>query len=183
MEASILFGARSYFQDATLAKYRYFTGGLTRYISNELPYTSGAIDDDTFITWSKNIFTGNSGSEKRILFGGDDLLKEISMVKTVQKQIDAKSTTVKWGLTFKEIETNFGSLLFFHHKLLNQVGWGAKGIVLDINNVEKHVFKPMSANKLDLKASGQRNVNATMLDEASCLVLRYPDTHAIIRPA
>ena len=40
----------------------------------------------------------------------------------------------------------------------------------------------MQANKLDLKGSGQSNVNATMIDEASCLVLRYPDTHAIIRP-
>ena len=94
----------------------------------------------------------------------------------MQKQIDAKSTFVKWGLTFKEIETNFGSLLIFHHKLLNQMGWSKRGIVLDINNVEKHVFKPMQANKLDLKGSGQSNVNATMIDEASCLVLRYPDT-------
>ena len=183
MEASFILGARGYFADATLGKYRHFTGGVARYITKDLTYTSGSIDDATFVTWSKSIFTGNSGSETRILFAGDDLLKDLSLVSTVQKQIDAKSTFVKWGLTFKEIETNFGSLLIFHHKLLNQMGWSKRGIVLDINNVEKHVFKPMQANKLDLKGSGQSNVNATMIDEASCLVLRYPDTHAIIRPA
>jgi hypothetical protein len=183
MEASFILGARGYFADATLGKYRHFTGGVARYITKDLTYTAGSIDDATFVTWSKSIFTGNSGSETRILFAGDDLLKDLSLVSTVQKQIDAKSTFVKWGLTFKEIETNFGSLLIFHHKLLNQMGWSKRGIVLDINNVEKHVFKPMQANKLDLKGSGQSNVNATMIDEASCLVLRYPDTHAIIRPA
>ena len=186
MENSFLFGARQKFADLTNSKERYFTGGATAFITKALTYGSGGtdrtIDDETFVEWSKLIFTGNSGSETRILFGGDGLLKNISNVKTVQKQIDAKSTMTKWGLTFKEIETNFGTLMFFHHKLLNLAGWGDNGIVLDINNVEKHVFKPMEAKKLDLADTGQRRVNATRLDEASCLVLRYPDTHAIIRP-
>lgn len=186
MENSYLFGARQKFADLTSSKERYITGGATTFIEKALTYGSGGsdrtIDDDTFVQWTKDIFTGNSGSETRILFGGDGLLKNLSNVKTIQKQIDAKSTQVKYGLTFKEIETNFGTLLFFHHKLLNLAGWSDNGIVLDINNVEKHVFAPMEAKKLNLADTGQRNVNATRLSETSCLVLRYPDTHAVIKP-
>lgn len=187
MEHSYLFGARQKFADLTSSKERYLTGGATTYIDKVLTYGSGGsdrtIDDDTFVQWTKDLFTGNSGSETRILFGGDGLLKNLSNVKTIQKQIDAKSTQVKYGLTFREIETNFGSLLFFHHKLLNMSGWSDNGIVLDINNIEKHVFSPMEAKKLNLADTGTRNVNATRLSETSCLVLRYPDTHAVIKPA
>ena len=187
MEHSYLFGARQKFADLTSSKERYLTGGATTYIDKVLTYGSGGsdrtIDDDTFVQWTKDLFTGNSGSETRILFGGDGLLKNLSNVKTVQKQIDAKSTQVKFGLTFKEIETSFGTLLFYHHKLLNMSGWSDNGIVLDINNIEKHVFSPMEAKKLNLADTGQRNVNATRLSETSCLVLRYPDTHAVIKPA
>ena len=36
---------------------------------------------------------------------------------------------------------------------------------------------PLSVECLDLKGSGVRNVNATVITEASCLVLRHPLTH------
>ena len=35
----------------------------------------------------------------------------------------------------------------------------------------------MAAERLDLKRSGQRNTEAVVVTEASCLVLRYPKTH------
>jgi len=39
------------------------------------------------------------------------------------------------------------------------------------------VHVPFQAETLDLRRSGQRNTDAVVLTEASCLVLRYPDAH------
>jgi hypothetical protein len=186
MEFSSLFGVRAKFVDLVNAKERYATGGITRFITKNLQYGTGGsdrtIDDSTFVDWTKAIFTGNSGSESRIFFGGDALTANISKISTVQKQIEAKKTEVKWGVKWNQIETNFGILLYKHHSLLDYAGWGEKGIVVDPNHIEKHTFKPMATRKLDLKASGQRNVDAVVLEETTGLITRYPDTHAIIGP-
>jgi hypothetical protein len=186
MEFSFLFGVRAKFVDLINAKERYATGGITRFITKSLEYGTGGADrtinDATFVDWTKAIFTGNSGSETRIFFGGDALTAAISKVSTVQKQIEAKKTEVKWGIKWNQIETNFGILLYKHHSLLDHAGWGEKGIVLDINQIEKHTMKPMATRKLDLKASGQRNVDAVVLEETTGVITRYPDTHAVIGP-
>jgi len=186
MELSFLFGVRAKFIDLVEAKERYSTGGITRFITKSLEYGTGGadrtIDDATFVDWTKSIFTGNSGSETRIFFGGDALTAHISKISTVQKQIEAKKVEVKWGIKWNQIETNFGILLYKHHSLLDHAGWGEKGIVLDINQIEKHTMKPMATRKLNLKESGQRNVDAVVLEETTGVITRYPDTHAIIGP-
>ena len=187
MELSYLFGVRQKFSDNTNAKERYTTGGLYRFITKSLEYGLGGadrtIDNATFVDWGKEIFTGNSGSDTRLLFGGDGLMANLSKVDTVIKQLESKSTEVKWGLTFKSIETNFGRLLFYHHPLFTEAGWGDNGLVLDMNYIEKHTFKPMATRRLSLKESGQRNVDAVVIEETSGLICRYPDCHAIISPA
>ena len=40
------------------------------------------------------------------------------------------------------------------------------------------MFIPFNAERLDLRGSGQRNTEALVLTEASCLTLRYPEAHA-----
>lgn len=186
MELSYLFGYKAKFYDVTLSKERYTTGGITRYVTKALEYGTGGtdrtIDNSTFVDWTKSIFTGNSGSDTRLLFGGDGLSANMLKVDTVLKQLEAKSTEVKWGLTFNKIETNFGTLLYKHHPLFDYAGWGDKGLVLDMNYIEKHVFTPMQLTKLDLITSGQRRADATVLMEISGIITRYPDTHAIIAP-
>jgi hypothetical protein len=186
MELSYLFGARNKLIDTVTSEERYFTGGVTRFITKALEYGTGGanrdISNNTFIDWSKAIFTGNSGSENRLLFGGAGLTAAISKVPDIQKQLEAGSTEVKWGLTFKKIETMFGNILYFMHNGLDECGWGDNGILLDINNIDKHAFQTMNIRDVKLKDSGQRNAEATVIEECSGLITRYPDTHAIIRP-
>jgi len=187
MEYSFLFGARKLFTDVTNAKTRYTTGGLTRYITSALEYGTGGadreIDNTTVINWTKSIFRGNSGSDRRVMFMGDGFAAYMMAADTVQRQIDAKKTERVYGITFNLVETNFGQLLCKHHNLLDLAGWGEKAIVLDLNYVEKHTWKPMAVRQLDLKGSGQRNVIATVIEETAGAVLRYPGVHAIIGPA
>jgi len=186
MEFSFIFGVKAKFSDNTNAKERYTTGGATRYITKSLEYGTGGadrtIDNVTFVDWNQSIFQGNSGSDTRLLFGGDGLMANLMKVDTVLKQIEAKSTEVVYGIRFNKIETNHGVLLFKRHPLLALAGWSERGIVLDLNYIEKHTFKPMATRKLSLKESGQRNVDAVVIEETTGLILRYPDTHAIIKP-
>lgn len=186
MEHSFLFGFKSKFNDVTAAKERYTTGGVTRYITKSLEYGTGGldrtIDNTTFVDWNRSIFEGNSGSDTRLLFGGDGLMANLMKVDTILKQIEAKNTEVVYGVRFNKIETNHGILLFKRHPMLSFAGWTDQGIVLDINNIEKHTWKPMQITTLDLIKSGQRLADAVVIMEASAVITRYPDTHAIISP-
>lgn len=182
MEFTSLFGYRRQIYDVTNNKEKYFSGGLVRFIEKQIGYVEGDVDNEWFVDATKRIFTGNSGSDTRIMFGGDNLAAELMKVDTVQKQIEAKSTEVVYGIKFNKIETNFGVILFKRHPLFSFAGWGKNGVLLDLNNIEKHVFKPMEARELQLRQTGLKNANAHVVDEAFCLMLRYPDTHAIISP-
>lgn len=50
-------------------------------------------------------------------------------------------------------------------------------IIIDPEYIQKYVHIPFQTESLDLKSSGQRNTDALVLTEASCLVLRYPKAH------
>ncbi len=187
MEFSFKFGYKALITELTGSTEVYMTGGITREITETLEYGTGGADrtinESDFVTWTKNIFTGNSGSDTRILFMGDGLASYISKIDTVSKQVAANQTMLKWGIEFNKIVTNFGTLLCKHDPSLDIASWGDKGMVLDLNYIEKHVFVPMEIKELDLKKAGIRNTNANIMREASCLVLKYPDVHKLIEPA
>ena len=187
MEYSFKFGYQTRITQLTDSDERYLTGGVTREITETLEYGTGGsdrtINESDFVTWTKNIFTGNSGSDMRVLLMGDGLVSYISQIDTVSKQIAADKTLVKWGIKFNVIETNFGTLLCKHDPSLDIANWGDKGIVLDLNYVEKHVFTPMEIRELDLKTPGIRNANASIMRETSAMVIKYPDVHKLVAPA
>ena len=182
-ELTILFGAKGRTK-ISASRYIHHMNGITKLITGTSTYASaGTMALDDIYTWSKDIFSLNSGSQKRYMFCGGDFLAEMSALDVVQKQMSATNTEVKFGITFNNLVTNFGQLHIMHHDLLNSVGWGEKAIVLDMANIEKHVFKPLETRKLELIASGQRNANAYILDETYTVATRYPATHRIIAPA
>lgn len=182
MEFTSIFGVRKKLYNPIDEEYIYHSGGLIRYITNNIEYTEGAITNDSFVDMTKSIFVGNAGSDTRVLFAGSTYLSDLQKAGTVQKQVEAGKVVVKWGVKFTEIETIYGYLLLKHHQLLDDVGWAKKGIVLDISNIEKHNFTSMKASKLEFAKSGIKKANAVRLDETFCLATRYGSTHAIIEP-
>ncbi len=50
-------------------------------------------------------------------------------------------------------------------------------MVIDLDYLTKYVHIPFHTEKLDLRRSGTRNTSAVVITEASCLVLRYPQSH------
>ena len=181
-ELSFLWGVRKQFIDAVDNEQKYTCGGVTRYMSKIQNYTAAdKLTNDDWVDWTQYFFADNAGSDSRFLFAGDDLIAAISKIEGVQKQLEAKNTEVKWGITFNVVETKFGVMYIKRHPLFAVTGAGGDGVLLDVNNLEKHVFVPLKFTTLDLKKPGIRNADATVLQEVACPVLRYPGTHAYIK--
>jgi len=180
-EISALAGVRRKFVDANDNEVKYTMGGFNQYITKGLTWSiATGVRDADFVNWTKKLFQDNSGSDSRFAFIGDDLMESMSLITTIQKQMDSKNTDVKWGITFNVIETNFGKLYVKRHPLFRMMGWDKNGMILDVNNLEHHVHTNLKTTEIDLIKSGQRNANAKVLQEVDCYVMRYPDTHAFI---
>ncbi len=121
-------------------------------------------------------FVGRTGSKRKILIAGTALMEALSNVD-YNKVVSGGESFVKWGVEFREIRSNFGSLYVLHSEIFDQCGHSTDGFILDPDYLTKYVHVPFSCEKLDLRKSGQRNSDAVVLTEASCLVLRYPATH------
>lgn len=182
IEMSQLFGFKSTVYNEADNDKRYTTQGITRMITNTATYTKSAgITSTNYLDWMSKVFVGSNGSQEKYLFAGADLIKLLHTVETVQKQVDGKNPVAKWGLTFSQITSYFGTLNIIHHPLLSLSGLGYNGIILDMAYVRKHNFVPMRTHILDLKSSGEANVDARTIQEVSCATLTNPNCHLLIK--
>lgn len=180
-EASFLFGKKTRYI-AKNDQEVYATGGIVRAIED----AGGILDLDTtagnagFIDLTKQIFQGNVGNRKRVVFMGSDFNASISKIEAVQKQLASNETKVIWGIEWNEIRTNFGSLMCMQHDLLDLYGYKDKAIVLDVDNIDKYVwFNKMK--DLDMESTGQFDGKVKVYTEVAGVALRYPATHAVVR--
>ncbi len=182
IEASFLFGVKHEIKngsDTTL-----FTNGIVHSIDKELTYVKDGLTKEMYTTWMESIFTGNNGSKERVLLAGSSLVRAISLLRETDKVMQSNSQMDTYlGVKCTSIVSDFGTLKIVHAPLLDELGWKERGIVLDFEHIYKKEFVPMKATEIDLKGSGQRNANAKVIQEVSCLILRHPDCHAIIKPA
>ncbi|MCM1067802.1 MAG: DUF5309 domain-containing protein [Muribaculaceae bacterium] len=176
MEKSFLFGHRSVIVDPNKNENVYFTGGIWNQAARTVELDLDTLTEADLVSLCSSAFTGNNGSKRKILIAGTALMEALSKLQ-YSKVVSAGETRVKWGIEFKELVSNFGSLYVLHSEVFDQCGHAADGFVLDPNYLTKYVHVPFRAEKLDLRASGQRNTDAVVLTEASCLVLRYPNAH------
>ena len=62
-------------------------------------------------------------------------------------------------------------------EVFDQCGHGGDAMVIDPEYITKYSHVPFRTERLDLRSSGQRNTDAIVITEASCVVLRYPRAH------
>lgn len=185
MEMSMLFGEKRVLKNGN--DKTYFTGGIVRSIHKVLEYGTGGADrsitDDMYMSWLKDIFTGNSGSKERILLAGSGLIKALELFRVNVKEVAINSSSEEYlGVRVTKIFSTFGTLRVAHAPLFDESGWEDYGLVVDIQYLKKREFVPLTATELDFKKTGAKNADAKVLQEVSGLTLRYPDCHAIIRP-
>lgn len=183
-ELAMLFGyPKKEFYDPVLRKKVNLVGGADYYITKTKEYTkSAAVTNAIFNAWTKYIFTGNNGSDRRILFAGNNLLERIMNADLVQKQMDAKATEMVAGIRFNRIETGFGELLIRRHQIFEEVyGYSDNGLVLDINHIERGIYEPTEVKDLKLDETGQKRVDAKRILEHWSMAFKNLDTHCWIK--
>ena len=75
------------------------------------------------------------------------------------------------------MRSKFGCLYLLLSEVFDEMGMENNGIIIDPEYLQKYTHIPFSTEQLNLKKSGVRNVDALVMTEASCLVLRYPTAH------
>jgi len=177
MEKSFLFGVARQIWDPIKKEHIHFTGGIWSQAGKDFFLESSTeLDTADVIDLMRKAFTGNAGSKRKILIGGSGLISMISKLDYT-RVISAGQHVSKWGIDFTELRSKFGCLYLLLSEVFDEVGMSDCGIVIDPEYIQKYTHIPFSTEQLNLKKSGVRNVDALVMTEASCLVLRYPKAH------
>ena len=174
MEKSFLFGSRMRLTDPYKQEEVMLTGGIWNQAGKEPEYST--MDHEPLVEMTREAFTGTGGSSKKILVGGSELIAALNSMDH-QHVVTGQNNVTKWGLDFTEIRTKFGTLYVVMSEVFDQCGHGGDGLVVDPEYITKYAHIPFSTERLNLRKSGQRNTDAVVITEASCLVLRYPSAH------
>lgn len=176
MEKSFLFGVKNKLWDPAKKENIMLTGGIWFQAGKTFNYDDKSLTQDSIIDMMREAFTGNAGSKRKILIGGSGLIGRLNKLNYT-KMVTSGESVVKWGIDFSELRSKFGTLYVLLSEVFDEVGMADNGMIIDPEYLQKYSHIPFSSESLDLKASGQRNVDALVLTEASCLVLRYPKAH------
>ena len=177
MEKSFLFGSARQVWDPVKKENIFFTGGIWNQAGKEYELElSVDLDVSRMVDLMRQAFTGNAGSKRKILIGGSGLISRISKLDYT-RVITAGQHVSKWGIDFTELRSKFGCLYLLLSEVFDEVGMEENGIIIDPEYLQKYTHIPFSTEQLNLKKSGVHNVDALVMTEASCLVLRYPKAH------
>ena len=180
-EADALFGVKQQIVDPISRKVKYMSDGMLRKIDKRLDMgAESKITNDLIYGWASDIFCGNNGSERRVMFYGKDFGRQIAGASTVVKQLEAGNTEVVFGITFHRIATPDGELLMKPHDLLNEYGYSKAAIVIDPANIYRAERKPLEATELERDKVGLSRSTDVRIDESHTLAVLNPDTHAVI---
>lgn len=180
-EVDALFGVKRAFLDPVTQKMKYMSDGMIRKITKHLDKGSASeVTNDTIVGWCADIFSGNNGSDERILFYGPDFGVALARATSVQKQLDAGKTEVKFGITFNRVETVHGVLLLKLHNCFGLYGYSDAGMVIDPANIQRAIQKPLESKPLDLDGTGQERSKTVRIDESHTLAVMNVETHAML---
>ncbi len=185
MENSFLFGDMSKINhQAKDGMSQWFTKGIWWQAGKDIEvgtYDEDAdmtvVTDDDLVDISKDLFVGTGiGNKRKVLLCGSDFLAALSKIQSDKFRL--KDTVEVWNLKFKSWETDFGEILAMHDELFDLNNMSDRAFALDPEFLTKKTHVSWSRNILDLKKAGVRNTDAVVLQEISCLYLRYAKAHA-----
>lgn len=185
-EMNAIFGTSYYgggenFVDPQANKRKLFSRGLLNFDILKMQQGSTETVEKFLNKAMEAIFSCNNGSESRLFLYGPGVATKLADGGAFQKQLEAGKTEVKWGITWKVIESNFGTLLGIMHPGLGLVGpYSNCAIVIDPANIRRINQLDLQTNNLDLKSAGIRNSKDITLDESWTLEVTNPRTHALL---
>ena len=191
-EAAAIFGGVTAtkgenFIDPKTYKRKLHMRGVLNFPIQTLPMTKGsdgkAEDIDAYLNRvMESLFSVNNGSEERILLYGAGFATKLANSKWWTKQLEANKTEVKWGVTWKMVESNFGRLRGIMDPALSLYGaYTDCALVIDPAHLRVIEQVPMQERKLDLQKAGIRNSHDVVLEEAITLELTNPKAHGLLK--
>lgn len=181
MEKSFLFGARSRVCLGDTADEVLFTGGIWNQTDRTHYYDAAGEMQTEMLDIARAAFIGSSGSTRKILLAGSGLLRNLASEPNLSI-ISKEGKKTAWGIDFNVVHTRFGTLYVHLSEVFDLCGKPDSGIVIDPEYITKYVHVPFTADNISFRKQGVRNTEGIVLTEASCLVLRHPDTHLRLEP-
>lgn len=182
MEKSFLFGSLNRMPSPLNPNDEiYFTKGIWHQTDREFTYNPETMDSKSLISMMRKAFTGGAGSVRKVLVGGSNLIESLSNLDYTRSISATESETI-WGVNFNKIVSKFGTLYVAHSEIFDLCGMEGSGMIIDPEYLTKYSHVPFTADRISFRSQGVRNTEATVLTEASCLVLRYPEAHMRIVP-
>ena len=176
MERNFMFGSKARIVDPRKQEEVMLTGGIWNQAGQDFTYDASMKGTDFINAPTRKAFTGNCGSTRKILMAGSGLIGYINSCDYT-RSVGAGDIVTHWGIDFRELHSKFGTLYVIHSEVFDNCMHENDGMVIDPEYMTKYCHIPFSTERLDLKKSGQRNTDAVVLTEASCLVLRHPMAH------
>ncbi len=129
----------------------------------------------------EQMFSVNNGSSERLLIYGAGFATALANSKWWQKQLEANKTEIKWGVTWKMVESNFGSLRGIMDPALSLTGdYTNCALIIDPAHIRLVEQVPLQERKLDLVSAGIRNSKDIVLEESITLELTNPKAHGLL---
>lgn len=175
MEKTFLFGVKGRFTNPEKGEDVLLTGGIWNQTDNEWECPEKLTESDV-VSMMRKAFTGNAGSSRKLLIGGSAFIEQLHNLD-VSRIIKSTETVTKWGIDFTEMVSKFGTLYVMMSEVFDQCGHAGDAMIIDPEYITKYSHVPFRTERLDLRSSGQRNTDAIVITEASCVVLRYPRAH------
>lgn len=190
MENTWLFGVKNKIKHISKdGMLTWFTGGIWWMAGKDIEVGEwnstkkcAEISDDNLVDITKDLFVGTGiGNKRKILLCGSDMLSAFSKIKSEKFRL--KEAVDVWNLKFKSWDTDFGEVLTIHHELFDLNGMSDCGLAMDPEYLSKKTHVSWARNILDLQKAGIRRTDAVVIQEVSCLYLRYAKAHARMRLA
>lgn len=184
MNKSFWLGAKRIIYDVK-GKEVFMTGGIWWQAGKTFLYGKTALDtqfdNNMLVELCKKSFTGNAGNREKIFIVGSDLMANLSKM-AIDKTMNDEKTMTRWGIKFKVIETNFGTLHLVHDESLDEMGFSANGLIFDPSYLRKISIHDLKTFDLNLRIGGESDVDARTISEISALILQNPEAHVKVMP-
>lgn len=163
----------------------YFSGGIWGMAGKEFLYgkksEGNKFTKEDFIDMMKESFVGNNGSKRKTIFAGSEFMARLSLLDLGNDvQVSVKK---RFNLEFNEMKTNFGTFEVIYDETMDVIGKSECAFIVDEDFLRRKDYEGIKPTQmLDLRGSGQRDVDAKVITRAMAPYLQNPNVHMRVIP-
>ncbi|MDR2359387.1 MAG: hypothetical protein LBD87_06270 [Prevotellaceae bacterium] len=186
IERNLIAGQRAHITDVIDGDEKYQMGGFLYFNTNTFEYVINSAGEgltgDDLNNLMAHTFAGNNGSHSRLLLMGSDFARRAQSIKDTEKWSTVLTPKTKYGFEFTGIANLFGTLDAMLYTTLDDVGMKDYALIIDLANASVVEAEGLCVTPLELKKSGQKNVEASYITRKMTYEHRNPKTHVLVKP-